>query len=104
MNQIKLTYSSAISASITIVAVTAVTIWAELAPNFKNFLAGITGHHWITKSLMVVILFPLVLGLVRLLCRGEISDSQTAKSLWALIIMVIVCFTAIIGFYVWHYL
>jgi ABC-type bacteriocin/lantibiotic exporter with double-glycine peptidase domain len=99
----KLIYSSAISASISIVAVTTVTIWADLAPGFKNFLASITGHHWITKSLLVVILFPLVLGLVRELCRGEISDEQAAKSLWDLLAMVIVGFVAILGFYVWHY-
>ena len=103
MSKTKLIYSSAISASVSIVAVTAVTIWAELAPGFKNFLAGITGHHWITKSLMVIILFPLVLGLVRGLCRGEISDKQTARSLWSLIVITILGFVAILGFYVWHY-
>ena len=99
----KLIYSSAIAASVNIIAVTVVTIWAELAPGFKSVLASLTGHHWITKSLMVVVLFPVVLGLVRGLSRGEITDEQTAKSLWALIIITDIGFVVILGFFVWHY-
>lgn len=100
----KLIYSSAISALISVATVTAVTIWAELLPGFKNFLAGITGHHWVTKSLMVIILFPLVLGIVRGLSRGEVSDKRVAASLWILITAVIVGFVTILGFYVGYYL
>lgn len=100
---IRLIYSSAVSASISIFAVTIVTIWAELAPEFKSFLAGFAGHHWIAKSLMVLVIFPLVLGLARVFFRGEISDKQTAKSLWGLIIITIVGFAAILIFFIWHY-
>ena len=99
----KLIYSSAIAASVNIIAVTVVTIWAELVPGFKSVLASLTGHHWITKSLMVVVLFPVVLWLVRGLSRGEITDERTAKSLWALIIITVIGFVVILGFFVWHY-
>ncbi len=99
----KLVYSSAISASVNIIAVTVITIWADLAPQFKSWVASLTGHHWITKSLMAVILFPLVLGLVYGFSRGEITDKQTAKSLWALVVITIVGFVIILGFYIWHY-
>lgn len=99
----KIILSSAISASVTIVVTTSVTIWAELTPGFKNFLAGVTGHHWVTKSLVVIILFPAILGLVYGLIRGKVTDEAIRKSLWILAGVVVLGFAAILGFYIWHY-
>lgn len=99
----KLIYSSAVSASVSIVVITVVTIWAEMAPNFKNILAGITGHHWITKSYLTVVLFVAVLGLTMVFSRGEISDGMARKSLWALIICSVLGSIAIFGFFLWHF-
>ena len=36
------------------------TVAAEMAPAVKNLLAGLTGHHWVTKSLTAIILFSIV--------------------------------------------
>lgn len=99
----KLIYSSAVSASINIVVVTVVTIWAELAPAFKNNLAAITGHHWITKSFLVIILFPVILGLMYKFSPREITDKKIAQSLWVLIAATGIGFVAILGFFLWHF-
>ena len=57
MNKLKSIYASACSASVTIFSVTAVTIFAELSPAFKNWLTKMSGHHWVTKSYMSLIVF-----------------------------------------------
>ncbi len=36
------------------------TIWSELSAGFKAFLAGMTGHHWTSKSVLAIVVFALV--------------------------------------------
>lgn len=103
MGKYKTMYSSSVSAVATIILVTVVTIWADLSPVLKNWLASLAGHHWVTKSLMVAILFPLIWGLVNVFYRGSVSGEATRKSLWVLIAVTFLGFAAILGFYVWHY-
>jgi len=100
----KLIYSSAISASVSIIAITVITIWAELTPGLKDFLKSLSGHHWVTKSLAVVILFPLVLGITYAFSRGETADSAVRRSLWTLIVSTVAGPIAILGFFLWHFL
>ncbi|MEK7151273.1 MAG: hypothetical protein AAB784_00970 [Patescibacteria group bacterium] len=97
-------FSSAISASLSIVLVTILTVWAELSPGFKNFLAGMTGHHWISKSLAVIIFFPIILLLIRGLVHRGVSDKQVSGSLWVLIFVTILGYVAVLGFFIWHFL
>ena len=50
MNKPKLIYASALSATLTAIFVTALTIVAELNPSLKSWLANLSGHHWTSKS------------------------------------------------------
>ncbi len=49
--------AAAWSASITMIVIVAVILVAEYVASFKSFLASLTGHHWVTKSVLEVILF-----------------------------------------------
>ncbi len=48
------------SAIATIVFITLLTILAELWAGLKGFLAAVTGHHWVTKSVFALVVFTAV--------------------------------------------
>ena len=50
MNKPKLIYASALSAAVTALFVTVLTIVAELNPALKDWLKNLSGHHWTSKS------------------------------------------------------
>lgn len=52
------------SASITIFLIGVIIIAHDLSPDFRQFLVELTGHHWITVSLITIVLFVLCLGLL----------------------------------------
>ena len=43
-----------------IISITIMTILAELSKSFKDFLTQLTGHHWISKSLISLIIFFII--------------------------------------------
>src|SRR3989338_1873001 len=98
MNKLKQIYASACSATITILVVTFITISAELSVAFKNWLAGFTGHHWVTKSYLSLIVF-IVFYLIFLVTKKTVSDRDTKRSLVVLQVFAILGFVAILGFY-----
>lgn len=49
--------SMSLALILTVVFISAVTIAGELSEGVKNILKALTGHHWITKSLLSLILF-----------------------------------------------
>ena len=102
MDKLKSIYASANSASITIAVVTIVTIGAELSAEFKTLLAGFTGHHWVTKSVLSVIVFVLFYGIF-LLMGKSVSSKETKTALLLLQIVTILGFFLILGFYVYHF-
>ncbi len=88
------------STSITIVWIAVMTIWSELSSSYKDFLKELTGHHWVSKGVISIILFILAyLVLSRL-----IKDKNTEKSTNTTIILVVVSGMAIGGFFIWHFL
>ena len=103
MDKLKSIYASAYSASITIVVVVAVTTLGELSAPFKNWLTGFTGHHWITKSWLSLIIFALCYGVFRI-TRPSVNESQTNKALLVLEVITILGFLAILGFFVYEFI
>ena len=65
------------SAHLTIWYIVAVVILAELSEPFKALLAGLTGHHWTTKSVSALVLFAVLAVAGR---RGDetLSDKTAA--------------------------
>jgi len=79
------------------------TLWSELSPSFKSFLAGITGHHWLTKSVFATLLF---FGLYFLLPNKDSKKKETedplsvAKTIfWIIVLVSIIIFL----YYVFHF-
>lgn len=103
MKIFKLIYSSAIAAITAIVAVTAATIASEMSHAFKNWLQSVTGHHWITKSWLSIIVFISGFLAVYFLAR-EPDDSRLRFALIALILSVWMGSAIIIGFFIWEYI
>jgi len=102
MDKLKSIYASAYSAAITIAVVTAVTIGTELSVPFKTWLAGFTGHHWVTKSWMSLIVFVLFYGIFRITSKSA-ADIETRKALLVLEITAIAGFFIILGFYMYEF-
>jgi len=102
MNKLRSIYSSAYSASVSIAVTVAVTIGAELSAEFKTFLAGFTGHHWVTKSWLSVIIFVLFFGLFWFM-EKSVSPVKTKRALSILQVVTIVSFFLILGFYIYHF-
>ena len=58
-----MTNAAILSAIITIIYITVVTIIAELYPSLKVFLANTFSHHWIGKSITAILIFAIFVGL-----------------------------------------
>lgn len=102
MNKIKNAYAAAWSAILTIILVVLVTILAEIYIPFKSWLASLTGHHWITKSLLTasfVVFFVIFRSL-----NKNVSRERLHKSIYILNIVAILGAIIITLFYVLEYL
>jgi len=56
--------TSIVSAVITIFLTGCIIIAHDLSPDFKQSVAALTGHHWISVSLIAIVFFVLFLGLL----------------------------------------
>lgn len=101
MKKIKLIISSAHAAIISSVFVVIITILAELSPALKNWLKGISGHHWTTKSIFTAIIF--VVSLILLYLFGKHRAEKINRSLVLLLMFVLVGSIAITAFYTGHH-
>ncbi|OGN05696.1 MAG: hypothetical protein A2746_00550 [Candidatus Yanofskybacteria bacterium RIFCSPHIGHO2_01_FULL_44_22] len=103
MKKIKLVFASALAASLTAVLIAAMTIGGELSPAFKNFLAGLSGHHWVSKSFISVIFFAAALVLFYL-SPFKSGGNSAKKGLWLSFFTGVFAALAIFLFFIWHYL
>jgi hypothetical protein len=103
MKNLKLIYSSSWAASLAIAVTAIITIWGELSPALKGTLKDFTGHHWISKSLLVVLVYLIGLIVFYFVWR-EITPEALRKSLIYLNLITIISVLAVFLFFVWHYL
>jgi len=103
MNKTKLAYSSSIAAILAIITIMVVTIWGELSPPFKAWLAGFTGHHWLSKSVLSLIVYFVGLAVFYLLPKN-IGPNTVRRGLIFLIVTTLAGSLAVFLFFVWHYL
>lgn len=103
MEKLKSIYASSYSASLAIIVVTFMTLYAELSPSFKSWLAEFTGHHWVTKSLITVLAYILFFVVFRFM-KKIVNESNTKMSVFILLICSILGFVTILGFYVYEFL
>lgn len=77
--------------------VTAVTIATELAPALKDFIAGVFLHHWLGKSILMLVVFGLVVAATP---ARQFDERQWANYvLWS----VIAGGLLILGYFVFHF-
>ena len=103
MRNLKLVFSSIISAFVAVVFVAAITVWAELSAPLKDWLKDLTGHHWVSKGVLMLAIYVLSFIIVYLFSKSTNINSvnQALKGLnWIVILGVVVIW----GFFVWHYL
>jgi len=85
---------------VTVVAITIITIIAELSEGFKNFLKAITGHHWITKSVLAFVLFFAVYLFIK---KSDDKVDALAES-WRVIWITLLASLILFGFFLWEFL
>ena|SRR3989338_262501 len=103
MNKLKLIYSSSVSSIVTVFFITAVTLSAELSPALKNWLAGVTGHHWVTKGIFSLIIYLLLLALLYFSTK-RVNGAMVNNLITVLIFSTLMGIVAILSFYTLHFL
>lgn len=91
-------YAFALSASVTVLFIAVITIWADLYAPLKDSLKNMFTHHWIGKSVLSAALF-LILGGVIGLMTSKVDENKIASALWWLVGCAIVSTLAIWIFY-----
>ena len=100
MNKLRLINASTVGAIYSIWTSVVVTIYAEFNLGFKDMLKSFTGHHWVTKSWLAVLIFALIF----LVYYFAVNNPNKYKTNLVLLnFSAILGALAIFGFYVWHY-
>ncbi|MBI2610106.1 hypothetical protein HYW53_02930 [Candidatus Giovannonibacteria bacterium] len=99
----KLVYASAVAASLTIVFVTVITIWAEFSVPLKGYLKSLSGHHWVTKSYGSLIVYFLGLMIFYAFAQNLNEKSAGRAIVWA-IWSAILGSIALTGFFILHFM
>lgn len=103
MNKLNSIFASASAATTSIVLVVVMTLAAELSAPFKAWLAAFTGHHWVTKSWVALIVYILVFGFLKLTAKSA-TESQTRQAVFRLEMATVLGFVIILGFYLYEFL
>lgn len=102
MDKLKTIYASAVAAMLSIATTTAVTIGGELSLPFKNWLKSFTGHHWLTKSWLSIIIFVAVFLITRAVSKKP-SETSTGRAVSVLVWLAIFASFILLGFYIFEY-
>ncbi len=96
----KTTIGFGLSAAVTSILSTLLTVYKEMTPPFLKAMADMTGHHWTTHGVIVIVLF-IVLGFV---FSGIVKpDSWSAGKLGSTILWsVIIAGVALAAFMLLH--
>ncbi len=84
-----ISYAAVIGATVTVVALTILIIWADLMPTVKDWLKTTFSHHWIGKGAVGIIIFS-VSGLIGGAGKPK-NEDQLAGAMSYLFFTSIVC-------------
>lgn len=87
------------AAAVTIAWVAIVTVYSELSGTFKSLLSSIGGHHWIGKSVLLLVLFGLLYSVFSKFGDDKLSLRDTG---W-LIATVVISGLTILIFYLLYF-
>ena len=102
MDKLKSIYASAYSAAISIIVTVIVTIGMEFSYPPKAWLASFTGHHWITKSWLSLIVFVLFF-FIFWFAKKNVDAEQAKRSVSVLNLTAILGFLAILLFFIYEF-
>jgi hypothetical protein len=97
MNRIN---SVSVATIFTIILTTIVTIYAEFSEGFKTFLKSLIGHHWITKSVLSIVVF----FAFYLFIKKSDKKIDILGEVWKVILVTLLCSLVLFFFFAWHYL
>lgn len=93
--------SASLSASLTMVGLTVVTILAELQAPLKAWLTSTFTHHWLGKSILALAFF-LVAWIICLVLPAKREEMHIPKYLNLLTGTSLLCALLLVGFFIWH--
>lgn len=102
MKNLKSIFAGAVAASASVAATVGVTLWAELSAPFKAWLTGFTGHHWVTKSWLSLIVFFAVFIVLRIIFKN-VSASGARLALRVLLGFLFAGTLILLGFYIFEF-
>lgn len=68
----------------------------------KTLMADLSGHHWVTHGVVIIVFYPLITMALLRLCRVENTDVNDARLSNRVIQGVIIGVALITGFYLLH--
>ena len=102
MNALRLFFASSIAASLSVVFVVLITITAELNAPLKGLLTNLTGHHWVSKSILSFALYLAVLFLGYLFFRN-VDARKVHRGIVFVLWSAVIGTAAILFFYTGHH-
>jgi hypothetical protein len=94
--------AAAWSASITMIVMVAVIITGEYVASFNAFLASLTGHHWVTKSVFEVVLFVVLFVVFAFMMKKD--KKAPMKGVMPTFIVGLASIAVLVVFYVLHFM
>lgn len=85
-----------LSTILTIVTIVFLTVFGELNPGFKAWLANAFSHHWIGKSVISVLVFLVLTTFFNVLKLPKIS---TVFLIWLLVVVANLSFGILLAFF-----
>lgn len=89
-----------ISTIVSIWFVVTITIIGERVKPFKDFLASLTGHHWVTKGAGAFVLYILLYALLARL----VHDSDDTKPIYGAVLSAVTGGLVLFLFFLLHFL
>lgn len=102
MSKLRLIYASSISAFLTAIFITAITIGAELSPPLKDWLKNLSGHHWTSKSILSIALYFVALFLFYSIFR-RVDNKKIRNGILLAIWSTVLGTVAIFSFFTGHH-
>lgn len=100
--KIKIANALTVSAIITAIFITGVTIYADLNSALKDWLKNTFTHHWIGKGVLAVIIFIALIPLILFIFPND-KKERLKNNLMVLFWTTIIGTFAIFGFFIYEY-
>jgi len=85
----------------TVILIVVMTILSEISSGFKGFLVSITGHHWVSKGLIALVVFLILKPALAKKGNGKMDVLAAATRIcWTVTISSIIIFL----YFLIHYL